>query len=74
MRVKGSGLLITHPKAVFGEITVIEITGNAWEGVKRRKRNDRENKKHKAVWIGSPLGPTNRVTSMKHPVTLYISK
>lgn len=48
MRVKGSDLLI-HPEAVLGEITVTEITGNAQEGVKRRKRNECD---HKAVRIG----------------------
>lgn len=72
MLVKGSDLLIIHPKAVFGEITVTEITGNAWKGVKRRKRNERGKKTHKAVRIGTPLGPTNHVTSMKHTQSPYI--
>lgn len=72
MRVKGSDLLLIHPEAVSGEITVTEITGNAWEGVKRWKRNERGKKKHKAVRRGSPLGPTNRVTSMKHTQSPYI--
>lgn len=45
MRVKGSNLLIIHPEAVFGEITVTEITGNAWEGVKSRKKGMNVGKK-----------------------------
>lgn len=69
MQVKDSDLLIIHPKAVFGEITVTEITGNAWEGVKRWKRNERGKKTHtQSSWDGKPhLDET-------HPITLYISK
>lgn len=52
MRVKGSDLLVTHPKAVFGEITVTEITGNAWKGVKRRKRNERGKKRKNTKQFG----------------------
>lgn len=75
MRVKGSDLLITHPKAVFGEITVIEITGNAWKGVKRRKRNERENKKTQSSLDRKPTWTDQSCyLNETHPITLYISK